>query len=68
LKRGWRVLVYASIVGGFLCAYFAWSQIDLIEALRQHWPLGLAGPVVVGFLMVRNVVSQPVSLGRGERS
>jgi len=61
LERGQLVLAYALIAGAFLAAYFRWSQIDLVEELRQGWPLGLAGAVVVGFLMVRNVLSQPSS-------
>jgi hypothetical protein len=61
LRRGWVVLAYASIAGAFLYAYFWWSQIDLVEALQLRWPLGLAGAVVVGLLMVRNVLSQPPS-------
>jgi hypothetical protein len=61
LERRWLVLVYALISGAFLTAYFNWSQIDLVGELRQGWLLGLAGAVVVGFLMVRNVLSQPSS-------
>jgi hypothetical protein len=59
LKRGWVILAYLAIAGGFLTAYFAWSDIDLIEELRQHWLLGLAGAVVIGFIAARNVASQP---------
>lgn len=61
LRRGWVVLVYAVIAGAFLSAYFTWAEIDLLEELRQPWPVGLAGAVIVGFLMVRNVASQPAS-------
>jgi hypothetical protein len=61
LKRTWLVLVYVLIAGAFLYAYFRWSQIDLTEELRQRWWLGLAGAVIVGFLMVRNVLAQPSS-------
>ena len=61
LKRAWLVLAYVLLAGAFLYAYFRWSQIDLVEELRQRWLLGLAGAVVVGFLMVKNVQSQPSS-------
>lgn len=61
LRRRWVVLVYAVIGGAFLSAYFAWAEIDLVKELRQRWPLGLAGAVIVGFSMVRNVASQPAS-------
>jgi len=61
LKRAWLVLAYALIAGTFLYTYFRWGQIDLLEELRQRWFLGLAGAVIVGFLMVRNVMSQTSS-------
>lgn len=59
LKRGWLVLVYLSIAGAFLIAYFSWSEIDLVEELRQCWLLGVAGAIVVGFIAARNVALQP---------
>ena len=62
LRRGWLVLAYALIAGAFLTAYLTWIQTDLLEELRRHWLVGIAGAVVVGFLMVRNVLSQPSSL------
>jgi hypothetical protein len=61
LRRGWLVLAYALIAGAFLTAYFSWGHIDPVAELRRHWLQGLAGAVVVGFLMVRNVLSQPSS-------
>lgn len=61
LERGWLVLAYALIAGAFLTAYFSWSHIDPVAELRRHWLQGLAGAVVIGFLMVRNVLSQPSS-------
>jgi len=61
LKRGWLVLAYAVIGGAFLYAYFDWSEIDLVDSVRQHWLMGVAGAVVVGFVTVRNVLSQPRS-------
>lgn len=61
MERRWLVLVYALIASAFLTAYFRWSQIDLVGESCQSWLLGLAGAVVVGFLVVRNVFSQPSS-------
>jgi hypothetical protein len=61
LERRWLVLVYLSIAGAFLIAYFGWSEIDLVEELRQRWLLGLAGAVVVGFIAARNVALQPAT-------
>jgi len=61
LKRGWVVLIYLAIAGGFLSAYFAWSGIDLMQVVREGWLMGLAGAAIVGLLMIRNVASQPAS-------
>ena len=61
LKRSWVVLIYLLVAGAFLFAYFGWSDIDLVKELRQRWLLGLAGAVIVGVIVARNVASQPSS-------
>lgn len=61
LGRGWVVLAYGSVVGAFLYAYFAWSDIRLLDAFRRGWPWGLAGAAIVGFIAARNVSLQPQS-------
>jgi len=61
LERGGVILAYLVIAGGFLYAYTAWSQVDLLAVVRQRWLLGLAGVAVVGFIAARNVARQPTS-------
>ena len=58
LARSWVVLIYGSVAGAFLYAYFAWSGIQLLAACRQGWPWGLLGAAVVGFIAARNVSRQ----------
>jgi hypothetical protein len=61
MRRSEFLVPYVAIVGLFLYGYVRWSRIDLIEELAQRWIWGLAGAVLVGALMVRNVMSQPAS-------
>ncbi|MGD2166426.1 MAG: hypothetical protein PVH50_12960 [Anaerolineae bacterium] len=61
LRREWVVLAYLAIAGAFLYGYAVWSQIDLIQAVRRRWLLGLAGAAIVGFIAARKVSLQPTS-------
>lgn len=55
------VLAHTLISGGFVFAYFRWSQVDLWAILRRRWLWGVVAAVAVGAFQVRNVLSQPAS-------
>lgn len=62
LPRGVFVIIYLALVVPFLYAYVRWSQISVGEIIRHNWIWGLVGAVLAGAFVVRNVLSQPVSL------
>jgi hypothetical protein len=61
LPRPVFLVVYAGISAAFLFGYYRWSRADLGQALRHQWLWGLAGAVLVGLFVVKNVLSQPAS-------
>ncbi len=61
LSRPLFVLCYAVVATPFLVAYFKWSGTHPLGLIRRHWIWGLAGAVVVGAFLVRNVLGQDPS-------
>jgi hypothetical protein len=61
LPRDLFLLIYVTISGTFLYAYFRWSSISIHEALLKRWAWGVLGAVASGALVVANVLSQPSS-------
>jgi hypothetical protein len=61
MRRSMFLVPYIAIIGVFLYGYVQWSNISLVEQLTRRWMWGLAGAVLVGVLMVRNVLSQSAS-------
>lgn len=61
LPRSLYLVPYVVLVSIFLSAYARWSGLALAELLRRNWLWGLAGAVVIGVFVVRNVATQPAS-------
>jgi hypothetical protein len=61
LSRPLFVLCYAVVATPFLVAYFKWSGTHPLRLVRKHWLWGVAGAVVVGAFLVRNVLTQDPS-------
>jgi hypothetical protein len=59
LPRALFLIPYVVLVGAFLYGYARWSQVDVRDLIVRHWPWGVAGAVIVGVFVVRNVLSQP---------
>jgi hypothetical protein len=61
LSRPLFVLCYAVVATPFLVAYFRWSGTHPLRLIRKHWLWGVAGAIVVGAFLVRNVLTQDPS-------
>jgi hypothetical protein len=56
LPRGWFVAAYLVVVTPFLVAYLRWDRTDLTAAVRDRWPWGLLGAVILGAFMVQRML------------
>jgi hypothetical protein len=61
LPRGWLLVPYTIVALGLTWGYLSWGRISMMDLLLQNWVWGLAGAVVLGAFLVRNVLSQPAS-------
>jgi len=61
LPRNYYLLVYIPIVAAFFVLFIATNNINLIELLLHNWYWGLAGAVIAGAFVIKNVYSQPSS-------
>jgi hypothetical protein len=61
LSRPLFVLCYAAVATPFLVTYVKWSGTRPLRLIRKHWLWGVAGAVVVGAFLVRNVLTQDPS-------
>ena len=61
LSRNWFLVPYFGIAIPFLYAYFRWSGMDILAALRHRWPLALAVTVVLSTFAVVTILNQPAS-------
>ena len=61
LSRPLFVLCYAAVATPFLVGYVRWSGSHPLRLIRKHWLWGLAGAVVIGAFVVRNVLTQDPS-------
>ncbi len=59
LPRALFLIPYVVLVSAFLYSYTRWSEVDVWGLILRHWPWGVAGAVIVGAFVVRNVLSQP---------
>lgn len=61
LPRTYYLLVYIPIVAAFFALFAATNKINLKELLAHNWYWGLAGALITGAFVVKNVYSQPAS-------
>lgn len=61
LPRNYYLLVYIPIVAAFSILFLATNNINLKELLAHNWYWGLAGALIAGAFVVKNVYSQPSS-------
>jgi hypothetical protein len=65
LPRPTLLVPYTVAVGALFGGYLSWSGLDLTALLAQNLVWGLVGAAVLGFILVRNVLSQPGSVRAG---
>lgn len=61
LRRSAFLIPYVLGVSAFLFAFVRAEQLDVAALLARNWVWGLPATVVVSFILVRNVLSQPAS-------
>ncbi len=61
LPRSIYLVVYLALAAPFLYAFARWSNLSIGSLIRHNWMWGLAGAVLFGAFVVRNVLSQPAS-------
>lgn len=61
LPRSIFLVVYLALVVPFLVGFVRWSHLSIGDLARHNWVWGLAGAVLIGAFLVRNILSQPAS-------
>jgi hypothetical protein len=61
LPRSLYLAPYVLIIGALLYSYCRWSNIDIMNSIRRHWPWGVAAGVLAGFFGSRTVLMQSSS-------
>lgn len=61
LRRSVFLIPYVFLVGLFLYAYGVWAHVDFTALVANNLTMGIVAAVVVAFILVRNVLSQPAS-------
>jgi hypothetical protein len=61
LPRNLYLLVYIPLVAAFLILFAISNNINIKELLTHNWLWGIAGALVAGAFVIRNVYSQPAS-------
>jgi len=68
MQRALFLVPYVTVVGCFLYGYVQFVHLDVGNLLSRNWLWGVITALLVGFFMVRNVLSQPGSpRSRGPR-
>lgn len=61
LPRSVFLVVYLALAAPFLYGFVRWSHLSVGDLIWHNWIWGLAGAIVAGVFVVRNVLSQPFS-------
>jgi hypothetical protein len=61
LPRNIFLIFYLLFTVPFLYAFVSWSKLSVTELIYHNWIWGVAGAVLMGAFVVRNVLSQPAS-------
>jgi hypothetical protein len=61
IPRNWYLLAYFGTTIPFLYAYFRWTRIDILAALKHHWVLGLIGAGAIGAFTVFRMLQEDAS-------
>lgn len=61
LPRGLFLLGYGVLTSAFVAAYVRAERLDVRTQLSRRWIAGVAGGVILGALLARQVLSQPAS-------
>ncbi len=61
LPRSLFLVTYLALAAPFLYAFVRWSSLSIGSFIRHNWIWGLAGAVLIGTFLVRNILSQPAS-------
>lgn len=61
LSRNWFLVPYFGVTIPFLYAYYRWSGMDLLAALRHRWLLALIVTAVLSIFAVVTMLNQPAS-------
>jgi amino acid transporter len=61
LSRSVFLIPYILLAGGFVFAFFHWSDTDWLNLFRHNWLFGLIGAALLAIFTVNNILSQPSS-------
>jgi len=61
LPRNIYLVIYIGATFLFAFAFFQWSGISVIDLLLRNWQFGLLGAIILSFISIRHVLSQPAS-------
>jgi len=61
LQRNIYLFIYIPVVAALSCLFFISNGLKISELISHNWYWGLAGAVVAGALVIKNVYSQPSS-------
>jgi hypothetical protein len=61
MPRSLFLVPYVILTGIFAVGYFRWSKVDMQQLITHNWLWGLLGALLLGFFVVKNVLSQPAS-------
>lgn len=61
LSRNWFLVAYFAITLPFLYAYYRWSSMDIVAALRHRWKWALVLATVLSIFVAMNMLNQTAS-------
>ena len=61
LERNIYLLIYIPTVAVFFLSFLVSNRLDIIELISYNWQWGLAGAIIAGGFVIKNILSQPSS-------